>query len=192
MEIMELIRSRRSIRRYQTWQIPREVLEKVLEAGSYAPNAGGGQRTILCAIQNRELLKTLGRYNAACMDRSRLAGSYVSAEQPSLIDDPRIKSGFYGAPTVCVIFAPRNFLYSVPDAFCCAENMVLAATALGLASCIVARAEETFETPLGQQLMEQWDIPEHYTARCFVLLGYCAGAYPAPKPRKGGRIKIID
>lgn len=192
MNALDLMKYRRSIRKYQDRQIPRELLETVLEAGSYAPNAGGGQRTILCGIQNRTVLAGLGKLNAVCMDRSRLAGSYVSTDQPSLIDDPAIKSGFYGAPSVCVVFAPRDFLYSVPDAFCCAENMALAAAELGLASCIVARAEETFDAPLGRRLMEQWGIPENYTARCFVLLGYCAGAYPEPKPRKDGRVKIID
>jgi nitroreductase len=124
------------------------------------------------------------------MDRTRLAGSYVSKDQPSLIDDPKIKSGFYGAPTVCAVFAPARFLYSIPDAFCAAENMVLAATELGLASCIVARGEETFDHAFGKQLLEKWQIPEGYVARCFVLLGYCEGEYPAAKPRKAGR-KII-
>lgn len=192
MNVLDLMKHRRSIRKYQERPVPQELLEAVLEAGSYAPNAGGGQRTVLCGIRNRALLEELGRQNAACMDRRRLAGSYVSAEQPSLIDDPGIKSGFYGAGAVCVAFAPENFLYSVPDAFCCAENMVLAAAELGLASCIAARAEETFDTPLGQRLMREWEIPEGYTARCFVLLGYCQGTYPALKPRRAGRIKIID
>lgn len=192
MNTLDLMRHRRSIRKYQDQQVPRELLEMVLEAGGCAPSAGGGQRTILCGVQDRELLAELGRQNAACMNRRTLAGSYVSAEQPSLIDDPGIQSGFYGAPTVCVVFAPENFLYSVPDAFCCAENMTLAAAEAGLASCIVARAEETFDTPLGRRLMKEWEIPEEYTARCFVLLGYCQGPYPNPKPRRVGRIKIID
>lgn len=192
MNTLDLMRHRRSIRKYQDRQVPRELLEMVLEAGGCAPSAGGGQRTILCGVQDRELLAELGRQNAACMNRRTLAGSYVSAEQPSLIDDPGIQSGFYGAPTVCVVFAPENFLYSVPDAFCCAENMTLAAAEAGLASCIVARAEETFDTPLGRRLMNEWEIPEEYTARCFVLLGYCQGPYPNPKPRRAGRIKIID
>lgn len=192
MNTLDLMRQRRSIRKYQDKQVPRELLEIVLEAGSCAPNAGGGQRTILCGIQDRALLGELGKWNAACMDRGRLTGSYVSAEQPSLIDDPGIQSGLSGAPTVCVVFAANNFLYSVPDAFCCAENMVLAAAELGLASCVVARAEETFDTPLGQRLIKEWEIPENYTARCFVLLGWCQGPYPKPKPRRAGRIKIID
>ncbi|MBR1448950.1 MAG: nitroreductase family protein, partial [Prevotella sp.] len=118
--------------------------------------------------------------------------NYVSNEQPSIIDDPTIKSGFYGAPTVCVIFAQANFLYSIPDAFCCAENMVLAATELGISSCIIARGEETFNSDYGHQLMYQWGVPHGYVARCFVLLGYCKGDYPKEKPRKPGRYNIID
>ena len=97
------------------------------------------------------------------MDRRKLLGSHVSADQPSIIDDPSIKSGFYGAPTVCVVFTPVNFLYGIPDAFCCAENMVLAASELGLASCIIARGEDTFDTLLGRELMKKWGIPEGWT-----------------------------
>ena len=37
-----------------------------------------------------------------------------------------------------------------------------------------------------------WNIPEHYTARCFVLLGYSEGAYPQSKPRREGRSLIIE
>ena len=130
--------------------------------------------------------------NVGKLDRSRLSGSFVSKEQPSIIDDPTIKSGFYGAPTVCIIFAQGNFLYSIPDAFCCAENMVLAATELGVSSCIIARGEETFDSDYGHQLMSQWGVPIGYVARCFVLLGYCKGDYPAGKPRKPGRYNIIE
>jgi nitroreductase len=126
------------------------------------------------------------------MDRTRLAGSYVSAEQPSLIDDPTIKSGFYGAPTVCAIFGPKNFLYSVPDAFCCAQNMTLMAAELGIGSCIVARGEETFQGEFAQAELQKWQVPEGYVARCFVLLGYCEGAYPKGKPRKDNSYRIVE
>ncbi len=170
MELFDLIKVRRSIRKYQNRQIEREDLEKIIEAGLYAPNAGGGQRTIIVGIHNKELCEKIGKLNTAKFDRSKLAGSYVSTEQPSIIDDPAIKSGFYGAPAVCAVFAPKNFLYSIPDAFCCAENMVLAATEFGLASCIVARGEETFDNEAGAELLKEWNIPDNYIARCFVGL----------------------
>lgn len=191
MTILELMKYRRSIRKYQDRQIAHGDLEMIIEAGLYAPNAGGGQRTIICGIQNRELCEKLGQLNLAHFDRSKLIGSYVSKEQPSIIDDSTIRSGFYGAPTVCAIFAPRNFLYSVPDAYCCADNMVLAAAQLGISSCIIARAEETFDNEFGKELAKEWKIPENYVARCFVLLGYCDGEYPEEKIRKADRIRIV-
>lgn len=192
MDLFELMKCRRSIRKYEDRQIERGDLEKIIEAGLYAPNAGGGQRTMIVAIHNKELCEKIGKLNVARFDRNNLSGSYVSSEQPSIIDDPTIKSGFYGAPTVCVIFGPKRFLYSTPDAFCCAENMVLAATELGLASCIIARGEETLDNEIGAAYLKEWKIPENYIARCFVLLGYCKGDYPAVKARKENRSIIIE
>ena len=192
MELLELMKHRRSIRKYQDRQISREDMETIIKAGTYAPNAGGGQRSMIVGIRNAELAEKIGRLNVARFDRSRLSGSYVSADQPSIIDDPTMKSGFYGAPSVCVVFAMKNFLYSIPDAFCCAENMVLMATELGISSCIIARGEETFDNEIGAALLREWNIPENYIARCFVLLGYCEGEYPKEKPRKGNRGRIIE
>lgn len=192
MELLELMKTRRSIRKYQTRQIPREDMETIIKAGTYAPNAGGGQRSIIVGIRNAELAEKIGRLNVARFDRSKLSGSYVSADQPSIIDDPTMKSGFYGAPAVCVVFAMKNFLYSITDAFCCAENMVLMAAELGISSCIIARGEETFDNEIGAALLREWGIPENYIARCFVLLGYCEGEYPKEKPRKENRGRIIE
>jgi nitroreductase len=192
MELMGIIKHRRSIRRYTEEQISREDLEQVIEAGLFAPNAGGGQRSMIVGVHDAQLVEQIGRLNVGCMDRSRLAGGYVSKEQPSIIDDPSIRSGFYGAPSLAIVFAQKNFLYSIPDAFCAAENMVLMATRLGLSSCIVARGEETFDNPEGARMLAQWGIPEQMVARCFVILGHCRPPYPAEKPRKPGRSMIIE
>ena len=192
MELLELMKTRRSIRKYQDRQISREDMETIIEAGTYAPNAGGGQRSIIVGVRNAELADRIGRLNVARFDRSMLSGSFVSTDQPSVIDDPTMKSGFYGAPAVCVVFAMKNFLYSIPDAFCCAENMVLMASELGISSCVVARGEETFDNEIGAALLREWNIPETYIARCFVLLGYCEGEYPRPKPRKAHRAIIVE
>lgn len=192
MELFELMKYRRSIRKYRSKQVPMEDLEKIMEAGTYAPNAGGGQRAMIVGVWNPELVEKIGRLNVAHFDRSNLAGRFVSKEQPSIIDDPSMVSGFYGAPTVCAIFTPKNYLYGVGDAFCCAENMVLMATELGISSCIIARGEDTFDNEPGAALLREWEIPENYVARCFVLLGYCDGQYPEVKPRKENRSKIIE
>ena len=190
--LMELIKARHSIRKYTDRQISREDMAQILEAGSFAPNAGGGQRSMLVGVRNQALTTKLGIMNLAKFDRTNLAGSYVSKEQPSVIDDASMRSGFYGAPSVVVVFGQDRFLFREADAFCCAENMVLMATELGIASCIVSRGAETFLSPEGQAILKQWQIPEHYSAICFVILGYIDGQPPQTKPRKPGRVKIVE
>lgn len=191
-DLMNLIATRRSIRKYQDRQISRYDLETIINAGLHAPNAGGRQCAIIIGVHDKKLTEQIGKLNIAKFDRSQLSGAHVSHEQPSIIDDPAMKSGFYGAPSVCVIFGPANFPYSIPDAFCCAENMTLMAHSIGLASCIIARAEETFDNPDGEKFLSQWEIPEGYVARCFVLLGYREGPEPSPKPLHEGRVKIVE
>lgn len=192
MELLEIIKSRHSIRKYTDKQISHEDLEKILEAGNFAPNAGGGQRSMMIGIRNKELTTRIGQMNVEKFDRSRLAGSYVSKEQPSTIDDPTIKNGFYGAPCVVAIFGQANFMFREADAFCCAENMILQATELGIASSIISRGVETFVSEEGQSLLTEWEVPENYSAICFVILGYIDGEQPHTKPRKPGRVKIIE
>lgn len=190
--LMDIIKARHSIRKYTDKQIARSDMELILEAANYAPNAGGAQRNMMIGIRDKALTTRLGQMNLAKFDRSLLAGSYVSKEQPSNIDDPNIKNGFYGAPSVIVIFGQSNFMFREADAFCCAENMVLQATELGISSCIISRGEETFASDEGRAFMKKWGVPENYSAVCFVILGYIDGEQPHRKPRRENRVKIIE
>ncbi len=190
--LMDIIKARHSIRKYTDNQICRKDFELILEAGNYAPNAGGGQRSMMVSVHNAELTAKIGRMNLARFDRSRLLGGYVSSEQPSSIDDPTIKNGFYGAPTVIAIFGQDGFAFRVADAFCMAENMLLQATELGISSCIISRGEESFISDEGQALLREWNVPENYSAVCFVILGYINGEQPHTKPRRPGRIRIVE
>lgn len=190
--LMDIIKARHSIRKYTDEQISRDELERILEAGNFAPNAGGGQRSMMVAIHNKELAAYVGKLNMAYFDRTHLAGSYVSKEQPSVIDDSSIKNGFYDAPTVVCVFCQDNFLFKTADAFCMIENMVLQATELGIASCIISRGYETFNSKEGERLMHEWNVPPGYACQGFVILGYIKGEQPHSKPRKPGRAKIIE
>ena len=158
--LMDIIKARHSIRKYTQEQISKDDLGKILEAGNFAPNAGGGQRSMMVAIHNKELTLKVGKMNMRNFDRTNLAGNFVSKEQPSTIDDPTIKNGFYDAPTVVCVFCQDNFLFKTADAFCMMENMILQATELGIASCIISRGYETFNSEEGRRLMKKWEVPE--------------------------------
>ncbi|MCH5287237.1 MAG: nitroreductase family protein, partial [Christensenellaceae bacterium] len=57
MELLELMKSRRAIRKYQDRQVSQEDLEKIIEAGTYAPSAGGGQRSMIVGIRDKALIE---------------------------------------------------------------------------------------------------------------------------------------
>lgn len=191
-EVIQNMLERRSIRRYKPEQISDEELNAVLEAGRYAPSAGGRQSPIFVVCQNAEINAALGKINKAAFHGRMSAGNiYVSKDQPSIADDAGIVSGFYGAPTVITLFAPKNFLYSEADCCVAAQNIMLAAHSLGLGSCMVARAGDTFSSELGRRLREEWGIDEKMDAKIHVTVGYADGAQPPAKLRKDNRIMRI-
>jgi nitroreductase len=69
--------------------------------------------------------------------------------------------------------------------------MVMEAYSLGISSCIVGRAEATFNKPEIQELLNEWELDENDTPLAFVCLGYISGEYPQIKPRNEGRTIYI-
>ena len=191
MDVMQTILHRRSIRRFDTRQIEEEALQQILQAGLYAPSAGGRQGVIFAVCQNREVNERLGKIKRANSNpRMATATSYVSHEQPSIADDPKLINAFYDAPTVITLFAPKDFLFSVDDCAVAAENMMLAADALGIGSCYIGQGWTAFADPYGQEILRQWNIPTDRYAVMQLLLGYPreGDKHPTPKPRKEGRV----
>lgn len=190
-ELMTTILHRRAIRRFADRQIEEEALEQILQAGLYAPSAGGRQEPIMAVCQDKQVNERLGRIKRAnARPRMATATSYVSREQPSIADDPNIKNAFYDAPTVITLFGPRNFLFAAEDCAVAAENMMLAADSLGVGSCYIGQGWTAFADPYGQEILKQWGIRTDYYAVMQLLLGYPreGDAHPAPKPRKQGRV----
>lgn len=188
MELYELMKKRRSIRKYLEQPVEREKLDKIVEAGLYAPNPGGRQGTKILVLEDRDLIDRIGVVNANCENRSWSVG--VSTDQPSIIDDQSIKSGFYGCPAlamVCIKRSSKTAVNAIGSAFVCAENMVLEAYDLDVSSVIVGRAEATFSQPGMQEYLDQWGLDPEYMPIVFVCLGYINGEYPKIKPRNEGR-----
>lgn len=190
-DIFETIMHRRSIRRFEPKQIEEAALQQIIQAGLYAPSAGGRQGVIFAVCQDKAVNERLGKIKRANSNpRMATATSFVSREQPSIADDPKLTNAFYGAPTVITLFAPKNFLFSVDDCAVAAENMMLAADALGIGSCYIGQGWTAFDDPYGQEILRQWNVPTDRYAVMQLLLGYAkeGDKHPAPKARKEGRV----
>ena len=187
--VMETILHRRSIRRFAPEQIREETLAQILQAGLYAPSAGGRQGVLFAVCQDRAVNTRLGKIKRAnAKPRMAKNGNYVSREQPSIADDPHLTDAFYGAPTVVVVLGDGEKLNWLQDGSLVMGNLMTAAAALGLGSCWINRAMELFDRPEGKELLKKWGLPETYRGVGNCILGYVEGDLPAPKPRKDGWI----
>ena len=163
----EKILTRRSVRKYAPQQITDAELDKVLEAGLYAPTAKNNQKPVMVAVRDKETRDLLSKANAAIM---------------GVETDP-----FYGAPCVIVVLADPAFPTWIDDGSLVMGNLLNAAHAIGLGSCWINRAREFFDMEEGKELLKKWGIPETYRGVGNCILGY-AEENPEPKARVEGRI----
>lgn len=165
-EVLSAIAARRSCRAYRPEQIKSEELQAVVEAGTWAPTGMNRQSPVIVAVQDKATRDQLSAMNAAIMGTE---------------NDP-----FYGAPTVLVVLADRSVPTHVEDGSLVMGNLLLAASSIGLGSCWIHRARETFESEEGKALLRKWGLdPEKYRGVGNCILGYPAegGTKPAA-PRK--------
>lgn len=164
-ETIKDLKERRSIRKYQDRQIEEADLQKILEAGMYAPTGMGMQSPLMVVVQDRDTISKLSKMNARIFGNENM--------------DP-----FYGAPTVIVVLADKNRHTYIEDGSLVMGNLMNAAHALGLGSCWIHRAKQEFESEEGKELLRQWGIEGDYAGIGHCIIGYPDGAIPEAKPRK--------
>jgi nitroreductase len=144
MSFLDVILSRRSVRRYENKEIPQDVLDKIVEAGRQSPSAVNKQPYHFVIVTDSEIKK----------------------EMKSLL------SGFLeNAPVILVGCAnPKALLtgkWATIDTAIALENMVLAAWSLGVGSCWIGSFNE-------QKTKELLKIPEDWKIVALVTFGYPA------------------
>lgn len=178
-EVIKNMRERCSVRRYLPRQVEREVLEEILAAGYAAPNAGNRQQLRVMVSQDPEINEHIGKAHSILIGKFNRLGPNVKLEETDFAA-PGLRSAFHNAPTVLMLFGPKNFYFTDADGYIFAENVCLAARSLGVGSCIVGEVLDAFSDEYGRTLLQKWGIPETHRSVAFVTLGYSAeGEKPA-------------
>lgn len=172
MDAMETMLTRKSIKKYKSDPVPKELIEQVIAAGLNAPSGLNKQTPIILAVTNKQVRDELSKLNAG--------------KDPFFRADP-----FYGAPVVLVVLADKSMHTYLYDGSLVMENLQLAAHALGLGACWIHRAKETFETPEGKAILEKLGLEGEYEGIGNCILGY-PDHDPEKKPRKENRVFWIE
>ena len=170
-DVLETIKSRRSIRKYKSDMVPQDKLEKIIEAGTYAATGMGKQSPIIVAVTNKELRDKLSAMNAKIMGTNT---------------DP-----FYGAPVVLIVLADKSRPTYLYDGSLVMGNLMLEAEAQGIGSCWIHRAKEEFESEEGKEILKSLGIEGDYEGIGHCVLGFADGPAPKAAPRKDSYVYYI-
>ena len=154
MEYLELLKKRRSVKKYLPKMVDDESINKIVEAGLYSPSGKNKQAVKFLVVTNKEMVSKLSKLNASILG----------------VDiDP-----FYGAPVVIVVLADKNVSTYIEDGSIALSNMMNEAYSIGVDSCWIHRAKEMFETKEGREILKSVGIEESYQGIGNCVLGYRA------------------
>jgi nitroreductase len=152
MDALTAILKRRSVRTFRPEPLPKDMLEKIVDAGRLAPTARNEQPWQFVVITEPQRLKALGELTDY--------GKFIA-----------------GAPA-CIAVVCRDTKYYLEDGCAATENILIAATALGFGSCWVAGEKKMYALAVLKLLA----VPPGYNLVSLIPLGYAdGGGKPVPK-----------
>jgi nitroreductase len=180
MNVYEAILARRSVRRYISQPVEPDVVRLLIEAAIHAPSAFHGEPWAFFVIDDDAALTQLSNQaKPLFLNEARRLGQKRSSRCLEAFEDPDFNI-FYNAGTLIVICGDTASPYSAADSWLAAENLMLAACAMGLGSCVVACALPALNEPATKQRL---GVPEKYAAVAPIIVGYPAEETP-PTPRR--------
>jgi nitroreductase len=189
-ELLDIIRQRRSIRRYRTQPVPQDLIEQMVEAASWAPSASNQQDWYFSIVTSEQTKKAMAE-----AVHSRWEEIFAAHQGSGLMAELRSYStafvSFASAPVVIVVSALRanSVLRSLlgdtaaqtagssVSAAMAAQNLMLAAHTLGLGTCCMTGA-----LAAGPEIAKLLGLRRREIV-CLVTVGYPDEA-PAPPARK--------
>jgi nitroreductase len=144
MSVFDVILSRRSIRRYEDREIPKDVLDKIVEAGRQSPSAANRQPYRFVIVTDSELKKAV----------SGLVSRFVKSVPVVIVGCANPKAMLTGK-------------WATVDTTIALENMVLAAWSLGVGSCWIGSFDE-------EKVKSSLKIPQDWKVVALVCFGYPA------------------
>ena len=187
MEVLEAIKTRRSIRHYKSDPIDDKAILAILEAGRWAPSWANTQCWRFIVVRDSKV-------------KAEVAESLTKFKLPDRVADNPATKGFREAPVLLVVCAKMGrsgFLrpdgetvtdkgdWFMFDTALAVQNMVLAAHAMGLGTVIIG----AFDAPQAEKALE---VPEGYRVVTLFPVGVPAREGKTPPRKEVAEIMFKD
>ena len=174
MGVMDAIRNRHAVRSYTDKPVDKASIRILLEAAVRAPTAVHEEPWAFAVIQDRAFLQRLSEKAKDSM--GELAGSlHVPGRLPSSHFTPP-ENIFYNAGTLIVIYGKPLSPFVVADCWLAAENLMLAACAMGLGTCVIGLAVPALNT---LEWKAELKVPADMTVYALIIVGAPSGETPS-------------
>jgi len=171
-DFLELVKKRRSFRRFKSDPVPKEILEKVLEAARHPPSAGNSQPWEFIVVQDVATKKSITQIITSGYKKIRKA-------DPTMYWAVAVQPHLSTAPVLIIVCGDRRLQQTYPahlpgevllrqSLAISIYTLQLAAASFGLATAWATMQTESRET----QIRKLLGIPEVYTVDHIVPLGY--------------------
>lgn len=191
-DLYELIESRKSIRKYKPDPIPEEVLERVLGAATHAPSGKNRQNWRFFVVQGEKRDKYLKYSQKSWLGIKDILEKTL---KPSLYEfTERFFFTLGDAPTIIFCYSlndtSERHYTSIGSVYMAVQNMVLAATAEGLGTCVMGAPLEIQDEVNSFLEIEKVKVPEGSDLEllCAVVIGYGDHVPPKAPRQMEGRI----
>ena len=179
--VIDAIEARRSIRAYKDTPVEREKLELLAKCGVMAPSAMNRQEWEIRIVDSKEWIDGC---TAAYLK------TVEGTDKAKYMLTPTFKNIFRNAPAVIFVAAPEG-LFAGENIGCLAENVMLAATELGLGSCFLGSVQMMFAEPAMSEYAASLGFSDGYRMRYALAIGY-PDEQPEAKPRDMSKIRFVE
>ena len=174
--VMDAIYKRRAVRDYTPKMVTDVAIETLLYAAIQAPTAMHEEPWAFAVIQDKSLLDRLSvTAKKIALAAAIKADGHAAPHSVEMLSKPDFNV-FYNASTLIVIYGNPIGSFAAADCWLSAENMMLAAYAAGLGSCVIGFAVAALNT---EEWTKELQVPAGMIAHAPILLGHPAGVTPA-------------
>lgn len=190
--VIENIKSRRSVRKYIKKQISDVDLHTVLESAKYAPSGSNSQSWHFTVIQNQDILLKLNKFIKVAFEKLEVnENTYRSIRSGKVASKNDEYNFYYNAPSVIIVSNDSNYSNAMADSACALENMLLTANYLQLGGCWINQVTWFDRDEDVRNLLTDLGIPINYKVCGSICLGYIDGVKPTNKMIKENTVTII-
>ena len=169
--ILKTIYARQSVRAYAPTPLDSATVQTLLDAAVHAPTAMHEEPWAFVVVQDSDLLQRLSDLaKPLFVEEVRHRNARASHSFDHFIrPDFNI---FHGASTLVIICAKPSGPFVVADCWLAAENLMLAASAMGLGSCVIGSAVAAMNI---RKVKAELGIPDEYSAIAPIVVGVPSG-----------------